>query len=45
MMALDDDEVDLNELNVMNEHARMLHSWEQREAEVISGFLKYPLWN
>ena len=29
----------------MNEHARMLQSWEQREAEVISGFLKYPLWN
>ena len=42
---LDDDEVDANELKVMSEHARMLQSWEQREAEVISGFLKYPFWN
>jgi hypothetical protein len=45
MMASDDDEVDANELKFMNDHVRMLQSWEQREAEVISGFLKYPFWN
>ena len=45
MMASDDDEVDANELKFMNDHVRMLRSWEQREAEVISGFLKYPFWN